>query len=209
MPLPGVRRPGELSPSRPPRSAERRRAGNLERLGMPGQFDDGFDLPVCEFVERQPALEEPSRRMPGVRRAEESRLRVDRSVDNEPRLFGEVRAEELGGYVEVRRGLGMPDSRDADARLRGVELCFLFSSGRIMARRGHGRRSSSSCQRLVRSAARELRPIDQPKNRKQWLSPRSCGRTTKNNGCHGEAACHFRRRQRGGIRCSAAPPCYG
>ena len=67
-----------------------------------------------QFVEREPALEEPGLRVPGVRRTEEPSLRVDRAIDDDVRGFGDRQAEELRDRMEVRRGLGMPDGRDAD-----------------------------------------------------------------------------------------------
>ena len=81
---------------------------------MPSQVDNRFRLQVRQFVEREPSLEEPGLRVPGVRCPEEPRLRVDQAIDYELRSLRQVETEELRDDVEVRRGLGMPDCRDAD-----------------------------------------------------------------------------------------------
>ena len=66
--------------------AKCRPGGNLEGLGLPSQLDNGFGLQVSQFVEREPALEESGLRVPGVRRTEEPRLRVDQRQPRRARL---------------------------------------------------------------------------------------------------------------------------
>ncbi len=81
---------------------------------MPSQLDNSFGLEEAQLIKREPALEESGFRVPGVRGAEESSLRVDRSIDRDVGGFGHRQAEELGALIEAGRGLGMPCRRDAD-----------------------------------------------------------------------------------------------